>query len=143
MIKKSIVLSVSVFVLIAVAMGFFVSSVKSADAHVVDPVAKHKIEKTKKNIKIKREINSHKRRVSHSKFLSQSVAKGEITEEQKDMIIDKLQETAAERKEIRKSSELSIDEKKEQLSEIHKNLKTWAEENGIDIKFIYKSRIHF
>lgn len=69
--------------------------------------------------------------------LTQLVKDGKITEAQKQLILNK----RSELKRIHESEDLqnlSHEERKAKFQEMHQELESWAEENGIDIKYLMK-----
>lgn len=65
--------------------------------------------------------------------LSESVANGNLTEDQKNKILAKLTEEQRLREQYRS---LSPEERREKMQERHKELEKWAEANGIDFKYV-------
>jgi hypothetical protein len=64
--------------------------------------------------------------------LTQAVADGKITEEQKEKILDKHEEMQAKMESLK---DLEPEERKAQMQTLHEELKKWAEENNIDFPF--------
>lgn len=69
--------------------------------------------------------------------LSQAVTDGKITEDQKQAILDKHEEFQAKMDEIKDMPE---DERRAAMEQIHEDMKTWADENGIDIPLFAMGR---
>jgi len=67
--------------------------------------------------------------------LSEAVENGDITEDQKQAILDKHEEMQAKMDEIR-SQDLSREQMHDQMKAYHEELKAWAENEGIDIPFM-------
>ena len=61
----------------------------------------------------------------------EAVSAGELTEDQKDLILAKKAEIQEKQEELKG---LSWQEKREALKEFHQEMREWAEENGIDLK---------
>ncbi len=80
----------------------------------------------------------------YEEMLATAVTNGEITEEQKKLIIAKNKEILAERElKIEADKDLSQDERKakmvahrEDMKQAHEDLESWAKENGIDMKYL-------
>lgn len=69
--------------------------------------------------------------------LSQLVRSGEITEEQKALIQEKHQEMKDSMKdEMEGMKDLTTEERKAQMQAKHDELESWAEEHGIDLKYL-------
>lgn len=64
--------------------------------------------------------------------LSEAVTNGKITEEQKQLILDKHEEMQAKMKEL-KSQDLTREEMQEEMKTYHEELKAWADEQNIDL----------
>lgn len=65
--------------------------------------------------------------------LSEAVTEGEITEEQKQAILDKHDEMH-NKMEALKDSDLTHKQRHEQMRAFHEEMKAWAEEEGLDMK---------
>ncbi|HJQ08160.1 MAG TPA: hypothetical protein VJ836_01610 [Candidatus Saccharimonadales bacterium] len=77
--------------------------------------------------------------------LSQAVTDGKLTAEQKDKILAKLQELHANRESERASmQDMTAEERKKHMQSKHAELRQWAEDNGINEKYlpIVKMRHH-
>jgi hypothetical protein len=69
--------------------------------------------------------------------LTQAVQDGKITEEQKKLILDKVSSLHASRTaEMDKMKSMTADQRKEAMKTHKDELKTWADQNGIDLKSI-------
>ena len=69
--------------------------------------------------------------------LSQLVTDGKITEAQKQLILDKQEELASNRQEKMESIKNMTDEERKAAFEKEKEeVKAWADENGIDLKYL-------
>lgn len=68
--------------------------------------------------------------------LSEAVAEGKLTEEQKTKILAKFEELKASRPELSETEEKSPDERKQTRLEKHDELEKWAEENGIPEEYL-------
>ena len=69
--------------------------------------------------------------------LSQLVTDGKITEDLKALILNKYKEIQAERESNKDSfRNLTPEERKAQMEEKKTELEAWANENGIDIKYL-------
>lgn len=69
---------------------------------------------------------------SFEEILSQEVEDGKITEEQKQLILDKHEEMQAKMEEFK---DLSPEERREKMDAWHDELRTWAQENNIEMPF--------
>lgn len=71
------------------------------------------------------------------KQLSQYVSDGKITEQQKQLILEKRKAMEADRETNKDAfKNLSNDERKAQMDQKKTELDTWASENGIDLKYV-------
>lgn len=61
--------------------------------------------------------------------LDSLVEEGEITEEQRQTLVEKKQEMWEAREQLR---DLSPEERKEEMSQLREEFRAWAEENGLD-----------
>ncbi|MHB0975646.1 MAG: hypothetical protein ACYC1U_00455 [Candidatus Aquicultorales bacterium] len=68
-------------------------------------------------------------------MLDQAVEDGEITAEQKEAIVSKMAELKSKREEIN-NSKLTFEERNEALASLQQDLRDWAEENDIDLRFL-------
>lgn len=69
--------------------------------------------------------------------LTQAVTDGKLTEEQKQKILAKHAELQAQMEAERQSAEgLTPEQRREAAKERHEALKTWAEENGIEVDWL-------
>lgn len=69
--------------------------------------------------------------------LSTYVSEGKITEEQKQLILQKREEMDAEREANKDQFQnLSDDERRSQMEQKRAELKAWADENGIDLQYL-------
>ncbi len=67
--------------------------------------------------------------------LDDAVKNGEISEVQKNLILEKCSEMRQER-ESEKDSNLGREERRQSMEEKRSEMEAWAEENGIDLKFL-------
>ena len=68
-------------------------------------------------------------------WLEKAVSEGKLTEEQKQAILTKRDELQGKREELK---ELSSEERWEAMKELKEEMKTWAEENDINLGWVYK-----
>jgi methionine-rich copper-binding protein CopC len=69
--------------------------------------------------------------------LSTYVSQGKITEEQKQLILQKHEEMEAEREANKETfRNLSKEERRSQMESKHAELEAWAKENGIDLQYL-------
>jgi hypothetical protein len=68
--------------------------------------------------------------------LTQAVAEGKLTEEQKAKILAKFEEMKQDRPPLQEIEETSPDERKQVRLEKHDELEKWAEENGIPEEYL-------
>ncbi|EKD99819.1 MAG: hypothetical protein ACD_22C00171G0015 [uncultured bacterium] len=88
--------------------------------------------------KIVEEFRTEKQKEMASKIeerLSEEVTKGNITEAQKTAIIEKHKEMQTNR-DGQEQKNLTPGERKQNMDEKRLELETWAEENGIDMKYV-------
>lgn len=78
-----------------------------------------------------REERHQQRQTEFEEKLNQAVADGKISEEQKNLILNKREELQGQRESFR---DLSPEERKVKKTEHREELEKWAEENNIDIK---------
>jgi hypothetical protein len=70
--------------------------------------------------------------------LDQAVKDGKITEEQKKLILEKHQEMQNEREQNREEHQnLSREEKQKERQNRYEEIKNWADQNGIDMKYMF------
>lgn len=75
-----------------------------------------------------------------SERLSQAVSDGSLTEDQKNAILAKHDEMQADREAIRwEFADMTADQRREQMQERHEEMLSWADENGIDPKYMHLS----
>jgi hypothetical protein len=77
--------------------------------------------------------------------LSQYVSEGKITEEQKQLILQKHEEMKANRETNKETfRNLSDEERRTQMEQKRAELEAWAEENGIDLQYLmpFGKRMH-
>lgn len=68
--------------------------------------------------------------------LTQAVLDGKLTEDQREMILQKHEEMRAEQESNWAAlREMSADERRDEIMVRHEELKSWAEENGIDLSY--------
>lgn len=77
------------------------------------------------------------RQAEKEEALSQAVTDGKITEEQKQLILQKMEENKGFKSSLK---DLSQDEKRQKVQEHREEMKAWAEENGIDMKEIMPNK---
>lgn len=84
-----------------------------------------------------REETQERRQAKMEERLDKAVSNGEITEDQKNLILEKRAQMREERESNKEEmKDLSKDERKEKREERRAALEEWAEENGIDVKYI-------
>jgi len=68
--------------------------------------------------------------------LTQAVLDGKITEEQREMILQKHEEMRAERENNWEAfRNMTPEERRDEIMAHHEELKNWAEENGVDLSY--------
>lgn len=84
-----------------------------------------------------RKTQESKRQQKFESRLDQAVKDGKITEDQKKMILEKMSSMKANREaEMEKLKSMTPEERKAAMKDHKDDLKTWANENGIDLKSI-------
>jgi hypothetical protein len=84
-----------------------------------------------------REASQAKRQAALEERLSEAVSEGRLSEEQKQLILDKREELRAEREANRESyRDMDRDERREERKSRRDALQAWAEENGIDMRYL-------
>jgi len=78
-----------------------------------------------------REERRQEMEVRFEERLNELVNAGEITEEQKGLVLAKKVEMQEKREELK---DLSWEERKEALKELRQEMREWTEENGIDLR---------
>lgn len=68
------------------------------------------------------------------KILEQAVANGELTSAQKEVILQKRADLAAT---LKNMANLTPTERKQTLDKIRTDMKSWAETNGINLKYLF------
>lgn len=74
-----------------------------------------------------------------SSRLDEAVADGEISAEQKALIINKMDEVQAKMEEIN-NQEMTATERRDALESLHDELRDWADENDIPLMFLMGNR---
>jgi len=74
-----------------------------------------------------------------SSRLDEAVADGEISAEQKTLILNKMDEVQAKIKEIN-NQEMTATERRDALESLHDELRDWADENDIPLMFLMGNR---
>jgi hypothetical protein len=90
-------------------------------------------ERFAKRLGLSSEEVKEQRQVRQQDNLSQAVADGKITEEQKNLLLEKHQEMDAKRQQNR---ELSAEERQAAREKNRAEMQAWAEQNGIDLESI-------
>ena len=84
-----------------------------------------------------RKIMDTERKTRAEENLNSAVAKGELTEAKKQLVLTKLAELEKEREaNWEKHQNLSVEERKNQMTSHRAELEKWASDNGIDIKYL-------
>lgn len=92
-----------------------------------------------------REERAQERETSYNEMLTSAVANGEITEEQKALIVEKRAELDADHEKNREQrgsqdgtehTEEEREERRAEREEEREALEQWAESNGIDMKYL-------
>ena len=84
-----------------------------------------------------REARQAKRQAAFEERLSGAVSEGKISESQKQLILEKREELRAEREANRESyRDMDRDERREARKSRRAELQAWAEENGIDMRYL-------
>lgn len=87
------------------------------------------------------QVRQERQAERESKFevkLSQAVTDGKITEEQKNLILNKHEELQSQREQNKEEwMSLSPEERKTQMEQRRTQLQNWAEQNGIDINYLF------
>jgi len=87
-----------------------------------------------------RDEHQQERVQEYEDMLTEAVSNGELTAEQKDLLLAKHEEMRANMSENgQKFSQLSQEERetqRQELSSKHEELQAWAEENGIDMQYL-------
>ncbi|MAG11992.1 MAG: hypothetical protein CMI52_04280 [Parcubacteria group bacterium] len=93
-------------------------------------------------IKQKRHDNKQEKRGEKiEERLRTAVANGDLTEEQAQRILAKLQELKSEKEGLRdRLKEMTPEERREYLQSHKDRIQTWAEENGIDAKWLKRAK---
>jgi len=74
---------------------------------------------------------------NYEQMLTEAVSKGELTEEQKQLILAKKEEMWQEREKNREAHmNMSVEERRTEMEKRHAELEQWAKDNGIDIKYL-------
>jgi hypothetical protein len=84
-----------------------------------------------------REERQQGMRSNFEERLSEAVSKGELTEAQRNLILAKKEEMEKEREANREAHKnLSVEERKKKMEERRAEIEKWAEDNGIDVKYL-------
>ncbi len=87
-----------------------------------------------------REEHHAEREAMMGERLDQAVADGKITEEQKNVILAKHEEIQSKLEELK---DLDPEERRNQMQQLHGEMKTWADEQGIDLPMFMDGRPGF
>lgn len=138
-------ITVSVIAIAVVGAGLFgVSHVSAQDADSHDTLVQKIAQKFNLNQEeVKAVFDEHRTervKIKHEKMderLNQLVSEGEITEEQKVLIQNKLNEQHAKLKANMESlKDVSREERREAFQKEHEALRAWAMENNIDLSLV-------
>ena len=88
-----------------------------------------------------RDARQAQRQADFEQRLNQALADGQITAEQKQLILEKHTQLQSQRQaQAENWQELEPEERKELMETHRQELQNWAEENGIDIKFFQQGK---
>ena len=137
---KAIIISVAVLSILSLVGVFGIQSVRANEDNNYPPIIQRLVEKfglNENEVKAvfdeERDEWQQQRQGRFEEQLNQVVSDGKITEEQKQLILAKRTEMQANRNQYQ---DLSSEERREKMTEHHGEMKTWAQENGIDISFM-------
>lgn len=116
-------------------------SVVSAQNNLEDypPIIQNLAEKFGATPEEVQDVFKQTREERRARHLEQLVEDGKITEDQKELIMKKQDELQAKRDEIR-NSQMTFDERRNAMQELHEEMQQWAEENGIDLPMSGRGR---
>lgn len=84
-----------------------------------------------------RQVMDAERKTRQETSLNAAVEKGELTAEKKQLVLNKLSELEKERTANRTAHQnLSVEERKAQMTSHRAEIEKWASDNGIDIKYL-------
>lgn len=113
--------------------------VGAQDTTTYPPIVQRLAERFSLNVEDVKEVFEEERAEHHTKMLktfedrlSNAVSEGKITEEQKQLILDKHEEMQAKMQDL-KSQDLTREEMHEEMKAYHEELKAWAKEQGIEM----------
>lgn len=112
------------------------------DTTVYPPIVLRLAERFNLNVEDVEDVFEEERAEHHAEILqsfedrlTEAVANGKITEDQKQAILDKHEEMQAKMEELR-SQDLDREEMHEEMKAYHDELRAWAEEQGIEMPFM-------
>jgi len=127
--KKKLILFSSIAIITLGIIGF--SAVKAQESLEDYPlIIQNLVERFGLNADEVEEVFEDTRTQRHSERLDEYTEDGTITEEQKNLILDKMEETR-EKLDAIHSEEMTTDERHEAMQNLHEELSNWAEENNI------------
>lgn len=140
--KKTIVLPVAALALMAM-LAYGVGQVKADDQYKNHPLVQFIAERfdlDEEEVLTAMEDFQEQRHeemgVQFENRLTQAVLDGKITDEQREMILQKHEEMRVEQENNWMTlQDMTADERRDEIMARHEELKSWAEENGVDLSY--------
>ena len=140
--KRTIVLPVAALALMAM-LAYGVGQVKADDQYKNHPLVQFIAERFDLDeeevlsaMEDFQEQQHEEMGVQFENRLTQAVLDGKITEDQREMILQKYEEMRVERESSWAAlREMSLEERRDEIMARHEELRSWAEENGIDLSY--------
>lgn len=136
---------ISAIALVVLSLGVFgLDKVKADEDGAYPPIVQKLVERFNLNAEEVRQVfdeeRSERQEGMQARFeerLNQAMSEGKITEEQKQLILAKHEELQAEREAEQESFKNMTQEERHEAMETRQNeLKSWAEQNGIELEYL-------
>jgi len=134
--KKAIVLAIALSILSLIGLAG-VKAVSAEDSEGYPPIVQKLVERFNLDVSEVQKVFDEEREERHQEMelrfeerLNQAVTEGELTQEQKEALLAKKAERQAKHEEMKNLSE---EERRTAMEQEREEMKTWAEENGIEM----------
>ncbi len=137
--KKKIILP-TILALSVLVVGLMATNVLAQDTSNYPPLVQKIADRFNLNVSDVEEVFDEEKDERRAEMfalfadrLDEIVSEGKLTEAQKEAILDKHEEMQDKMEGLK---DLTPEERKEKMQEVHDEFKTWAEEQGIDLSLI-------
>jgi len=143
---KAKAMIISAIALVVLSLGVFgLDKVKADEDGIYPPIVQKLVERFNLNTEEVKQVFDEERserqqqmQVRFEERLNQTVSEGKITEEQKQLILAKHEELQAEREAEQESfKNMTQEERREGMEAKQNELKSWAEQNGIGLEYLF------